>query len=576
MRYHIEYAKYKYGQVTVTGWLAGETAEAACEVWAEDSHGLRIAAVVEYTQREDVQKAFFPDQTGSRFGFRIRFALEEKQSFCLCLGEGVRIRRIRTSPARIRKDGQIPDSLRAALRQKLKKREREAGEESGSPYAAAFCSLSGRQAGDTVRPVKFSIVVPLYETDPEHLAEMLESVFDQTWENWELCLADGSVLPVCERCQDPKMSAILSGYLSDDRVRYRHLPENLGISGNSNAAFSMAEGDFTVMLDHDDVLAGDALACVAALLRRQPDLDFIYSDSDLTDPDYQYCYNPLYKPGWSPEMLYSANYITHLSVIRTGLLRKIGGWRSAYDGAQDWDLFLRAGEHTNRIERIPRILYHWRAAAGSTARNVEEKPYARRAQLQAVQDHLDRMGISGRAEFSDRESTCIRVRLSAKVSEEIRIFGAPGVRVSPEAADELRAWAALPGIGVVCPRILDREGRILSQGLLLLRDRAVPLFAGCCPGTANSLGHTDWYRDHVAAEGVCYAVSRRVWEAAGPPDRSLGALALVDFCLRAEAKGFRNLMTPFARVTGERSLSESFAPEAYRKLIKKYQAEVPE
>ena len=360
--------------------------------------------------------------------------------------------------------------------------------------------------------------------------------------------------------------------MSDFRVKYRLLPENLGISGNSNAALAMAEGDFVVMLDHDDVLAEDALSCVASAIRRRPDLDFLYSDSDLTDPDHLYCYNPLYKPGWSLEMLYSANYITHLSVLRTAFLKNLGGWRSAYDGAQDWDLFLRAGEQTDRIERIPRILYHWRAAVGSTARNVEEKPYARRAQLKAVQDHLDRMGICGRAGFSDRDGTCIRVKLSGDISKEVQLFCAPGVEVSPKAANELRSWASLPGIGVVCPRILDDSGRIVNQGLLLSKDRAVPLFAGCCPGTADSLGHTDWYRDHAAADGLCYSVSRRVWEEVGPPDASLGALAIVDFCLRAQAKGFRNLMTPFAEVRRNKSPAESFDLEAYRELLRKYQA----
>lgn len=585
MNYHIEHAKFKYDRITVTGWLTGDMAQAETSVWAEDSRGNRIPCHSERTEREDVREALFPQDTGCLFGFRIQFPAEEGKTYCLCFGDGVHTRRCRTNARQIRKKKRIPDGIKEELRLQLMARSGKPNlyeEENPSPYRGAEDYDRARQVYEKTRNVhvKFSFVIPAYNTEPEHLADMLESVWQQTYENWEICLADGSPQSLLERFReaDDTVSRALVRYLTHPRVKYTHLPENLGISGNSNAALALADGDYVVMLDHDDVLVKDALEFIVRILAQKPDADFIYSDSDLTDHDNLYEYNPLFKPAWSPETLYSANYITHLSVIRTTFLRELGGWRSAYDGAQDWDLFLRIGEHTDRIWRTPHILYHWRAAAGSTARNVEEKPYARQAQLKAVQDHLDRMGIGGRAAFADKSSTCIRVEWTEKNNSDILIHKASGVELSEEAADELRAWASLPGIGVVSPRIVDSRGRIVSQGLLLKDNDVITLFAGRFPGTANQLGHTDWYRDHVAAEPLCYAVSRQVWEQVGAPEESLGDLAMVDFCLRVEAAGYRNMMTPFARVSGEGSIGKSirlYNMGAYKKLFSKYQAEEP-
>ena len=563
------------------GWLTGDTPEMPTFIWAEDAMGRRLDCSVERREREDVRAAVFPEDTGGLFGFRICFAVAEGTAFFLCLSDGERTNRCRTDTRRVSATGRIPDSRKAQLKEtwrSLIKKDSPEGKPVVSPYGDTDRQTASSESRKGSTPL-FSIVIPACNTQGEHLADMLESVMGQTYDSWEICLADGSARSLRESCEEDQslLGRTLAGYLTDPRVRYRHLPSNLGISGNSNEALAMACGEYTVMLDHDDILTPDALACVAGMLAKRPEADFIYSDSDLTDHDYLYCYNPLFKPEWSPQMLYSANYITHLSVIRTDLLRELGGFRSSCDGAQDWDLFLRVGERTDRIYRIPRILYHWRAAEGSTARGVEEKPYARRAQLASVQGHLDRMGIAGRAVFEDRAGTCIRVELSAREHRgDVVLCTAPGVILSEEAAAELRAWAGVPGIGVVCPRVADEKGRIVSQGVLLCGDGPEALFAGSYPGTANALGHTDWYRNHVAAEPFCYAVSRQAWEEVGPPDEKLGPLAMVDFCLRMEEAGYRTLMTPFAQVTGEQSIAQAIRKEAlaaYKKRIKRYQAE---
>ncbi|MBP3701523.1 MAG: hypothetical protein J6I64_06520, partial [Lachnospiraceae bacterium] len=170
----------------------------------------------------------------------------------------------------------------------------------------------------------------------------------------------------------------------------------------------------------------------------------------------------------------------------------------------------------------------------------------------AVQDHLDRRGLPGRAAFVDEQSTCIRVMwnpdyLDKLNHDDVRIFTAPGVGLSEESAAELRAWALQPGMGVIGPRVIGPEGRIASQGIRLEIGANFPCF-GMMPGTASFGGHTDWYQDHVAPDPVCWAISRQVWQQLGGLDESWGELAVMDLCLRAQKAGYRCMVTPFAQV----------------------------
>ncbi len=548
MRYHIEHAKFQYDRITVTGWLAGDTAQAETQIWAEDGRGRRVPCQVDRTLREDVTRALFGAVESGCLGFRIRWDAEEGKKYALCFSDGKQTKRCKTDGAQIRKYRRIPDDLKDVLKLQLGK------EKIGVPLSQVL--RPGSVSGES----KFSIVTPVYNTEPEHLADMLTSIWKQTYGNWEICLADGSPVSLKEKLAvgEDTVSQILTQYLSDPRVKYIHLSENLGISGNTNAALKLAEGDFVVMVDHDDVLEVNALELVAQVIAEHPGADFIYSHSDLTDHDNLYNYNPLLKPRWSLEMLYSANYITHLSVVRTSLLRELGGWKKEYDGAQDWDLFLRIGEATREIYRIPEILYHWRAADSSTARDVGTKPYARLAQLRAVQDHLDRRGLPGKAQFVEEKSTCIRVVwdpefLDSVTEEDVILWAAPGVEISEESAAELGAWAIQPDMGIIAPRVVDSQGKIVSQGYTI-GDSMVAVCSGMMPGTAGMGGHTDWYHDHVVPEPLCFAVKRSLWQQLGGwGDREI-ELALIDLCLRAEKAGFRNMSTPFAQVVSDKEM----------------------
>ncbi|MGH2405386.1 MAG: glycosyltransferase family 2 protein [bacterium] len=243
------------------------------------------------------------------------------------------------------------------------------------------------------RPL-ISIITPTYNTPVDALRAMLDSVLAQSYPHWELCLVDGG-------SSAPAVPALLQDYASRDaRLRVRRLANNLGIAGNSNVALEMAQGEFVALLDHDDVLEPHALFAVAEALNRQPETDVIYSDHDVLSADGQVTFHPVFKPSWSPETMLSANYLTHLTVLRTALVREIGGFAPDTDGAQDWDLFLRMAEKTSRIVHLPVILYHWRSAARSTARDIRAKPKVPQTQLRVIERHLARQGlINPRARF---------------------------------------------------------------------------------------------------------------------------------------------------------------------------------
>jgi cellulose synthase/poly-beta-1,6-N-acetylglucosamine synthase-like glycosyltransferase/glycosyltransferase involved in cell wall biosynthesis len=241
---------------------------------------------------------------------------------------------------------------------------------------------------------KFSVIVPVYRVSRQVLIATVESVLAQTYEHWELCIVHADPSATANR---DYLSAVAK---SDPRIKLEFLESNLGIAGNSNRALSLSGGDFVALLDHDDTLAPFALFEMASRLNEDPSLDFIYSDKDqLSDPGGQRL-DPLFKPDWSPDILLCANYLTHLTVLRTAIVREIGGWRSETDGAQDWDLFLRVIARSSRIAHIPKVLYHWRRVATSVAAGgLQAKPYAAQAQLKVVRQLVEERGWNAHPSF---------------------------------------------------------------------------------------------------------------------------------------------------------------------------------
>jgi len=227
-----------------------------------------------------------------------------------------------------------------------------------------------------------TIVTPVFNTPVEWLTECVESVLAQTYESWELILVD-------DDSTDPEMLKCLRELgARDERIVLAKDDQRGGISAASNHGLELAEGEWVGFLDHDDVLEPDALFQNVKWLQDRRDADLIYSDEDkLTEQGFD---SPIFKPDWSPDYFLSCNYICHLTLIRRELLRKIGGFRSEFDGAQDYDLFLRIIEQTDRIDHIPRVLYHWRRSITSTADNIRRKPGSLETGRLALEAYLER------------------------------------------------------------------------------------------------------------------------------------------------------------------------------------------
>lgn len=264
---------------------------------------------------------------------------------------------------------------------------------------------------------KISVVVPLYETPERFLREMIESVQASSYENWELCLADGTPSADKEANADEisrkayALHEIVREYQKKDcrltgkgqsRIVYKKLEQNEGIAGNTNQAIAMVTGDYIAFLDHDDVITPDALYEMAARIvsgqEKKQAPDMLYSDEDKTDSMTTKFMDPHFKPDFNLDLLRSNNYITHFLVVSRKLLEKAGGIRSDYDGAQDYDFVLRCTEQAEKIEHIAKILYHWRVHELSTAGGGGTKDYAADAGKRALEDHLSRLGVKASVE----------------------------------------------------------------------------------------------------------------------------------------------------------------------------------
>jgi GT2 family glycosyltransferase len=232
----------------------------------------------------------------------------------------------------------------------------------------------------------FSVVTPVYNPPIEVLSAAIDSVISQTFKDWELVLVD-------DCSPNPEVRETLRSYAArDPRIKVIERETNGHIVKASNDGIAAARGQFIVLLDHDDLLRADALRRNADAISANEDVDYLYSDEDKIDAKGRF-YDAFRKPIWSPERLRAQNYCSHLSVLRTDLVREVGAFREGFDGSQDYDLILRVTERARRIVHIPEVLYHWRAIEGSAAAAADAKPYAVEAGRRAVEEHLQRCGI---------------------------------------------------------------------------------------------------------------------------------------------------------------------------------------
>ncbi len=416
MRYNVDVVRIREKSITLNGWAIGKTPEEKAEFSVEDGSKKPVKFKYVSTRRDDVSQIYFKEIIDRDFGFDIQFEYERGRDYYLvirCGGRKVRIkyneelitRRLSVAYKRRQKikdlmnmetvhvamDFWKENGLKALI---LKSRHKLQGIDNDYDYGEWYqltkpdeeeLETQKKEVFD-YRP-KLSIVIPAYKTPERYLKEMLQSIKDQTYQNWEVCVADGSP-------RGESSERVLKKFAEQDkRFKYVILGENKGISGNTNAAMDMATGDFIVLADHDDTIPPHALyECVKAI-NMDPEYDVIYSDEDKLDMDGKALFDPHFKPDFNPDLLTSVNYICHLFVVNRDLVDAVGGFRQEFDGAQDYDFIFRCTEAARKIYHIPKVLYHWRCHQNSTASNPESKMYAFEAGARAIKAHFQRCNI---------------------------------------------------------------------------------------------------------------------------------------------------------------------------------------
>ena len=450
---------------------------------------------------------------------------------------------------------------------------------------------------------RFSVITPVYNTDRKHLEECITSVMAQTFTDWELCLVD-------DKSPKERVRDVLRFASSiDPRVRWTSRTENGGIVSASNDGLAMAKGEFVVLLDHDDVIEPDALALVDEVLRSNLDIDYVYTDETLMTEDGKII-ERFHKPGWSPERFRHQMYVCHLSVIRRSLVLEVGGFRTGYDGSQDYDLMFRVTENARKVGHVPKLLYHWRMASTSVANNASAKPYAYDAGKRAIEAHFERIGVDTDVQRLVDFPGNYRLTRRPSVVPTVDVFvpnsGAAGAVWGLERKHHettVEALTVSPGIAVNVvglatdaalstqfnEAVLSSSADVVvltsealepsaenwaSELVQLFTDPKIGIVGGFTYSANSRLQHAGYYlhgsfldrshfrigRQHrgqralletshevAAVDWQCMAISRSLFESLGGFDETLDhPWVTVDFCLRAAELGFRTVVTPRA------------------------------
>ena len=414
MKYKIDVVRIRENTITINGWVVGRSETALVSYAVLDAEKKPVDFKLVSTRRDDVSVIYYKKTVDRDLGFDISFDYERGRDYWLVITCESSVARVRFNEELIAKRSSVAYKRREKIRDLcntetlkvaweyfrknglralyMKSSNKLKGLDNDYEYAEWYeKTRPGAQElqaqRDTVweSPVLFSIVIPVYKTPDAYLKALLDSIIAQTYSNWEVCIADGSPAG-----QDK--SRLLDTYAEKDpRIRYKVLGENLGIAGNTNAALSMASGDWVVLCDHDDLITENALYECACAVRDHPQCECIYTDEDKLDMDGGALFDPHFKPDFNIDMLCSVNYICHLFLFRREMTAICGSFDAAYDGAQDYDFIFRITEQAEQVYHIPKVLYHWRCHMNSTASNPESKLYAFEAGARAIRAHYERV-----------------------------------------------------------------------------------------------------------------------------------------------------------------------------------------
>lgn len=408
IEHYIETANLSGEHVTISGWAVGAN---EVDFQILDAAGAEIPFRIERFYRKDVAEVFEELDQNYEAGFKLVFEKGKGADFKMIMsdGKGKSIYRNRYGAVQagkknsgaglfrkvavsFRRNGFKATLLKA--KKKIFKQPENDYNKWRLNYLPTEAALKEQREETFESGPAFSVVIPLYRTPKKYLCEMIDSVLAQTYENWELCLADGGGA-------DSDLLPILEQYhAKDERIRFCSLKENLGIAENTNAAVNMARYEYIVFADHDDILPPEALYECAKAIVKDATIDMLYSDEDKVDMTGKVYFEPNFKPDFNIDLLRSMNYICHLCVVKKTLLSKAGLLQKEFDGAQDYDFILRCVENAEHIHHIPKVLYHWRCHLDSTAANPESKLYAFEAGKRAIEEHYRRVGIPAKVEHS--------------------------------------------------------------------------------------------------------------------------------------------------------------------------------
>ena len=392
------------GKISIGGWAVGNS---PCRIQVTDSKGQKLPAEVTWHYRQDLIDNYPELEGETSLGYEVTFQRPETDKVRLIVAaDGQRaVYPIRLSRglkglqgrgtglfAKVSAYFKRNGFKRTVKRVFEKLSEKMTGQQEGymawrKRYEPSREELEAQSKNVFLRQPLVSIVVPLYKTPENFLKELVRSLQEQTYRNWQLCLSDGSG-------QDSPLTGILEQLQRQEkRIRVISSGQQLDIAQNTNQAISIASGEYIAFMDHDDLLTPDALYECVRRINQEPEIDLLYSDEDKVSTDGKEYFEPHFKSDFNIDLLCSMNYFCHLVVIARSLLDRCGLLDSAYNGAQDYDLVLRASEKAEKICHIPKVLYHWRCHKDSTSENPQSKMYAFEAGMRAVQAHYDRLGI---------------------------------------------------------------------------------------------------------------------------------------------------------------------------------------
>lgn len=420
--------------------------------------------------------------------------------------------------------------------------------------AASKGSLERQSVAVYPSEILISIAVPLFNTPKQYLRQMIESVINQSYKNWELCLADAG--------DDESALDIVNGY-NDSRIKYKKLDKNYGIALNTNKAVEMAQGEYVALLDHDDILAPNLL--FEYRKRIDKGADFIYCDEasfteSIEKPDIIH-----FKPDYSPYNLRGNNYICHLSMFKKSLFDEIGGLREDFDGSQDHDLILRLTERAQSVAHVPKVLYYWRIHKNSVAMDISAKPYCINSGVLAVSSQLFRLKIEGAVSPVANGSAVYRCSYKIKGRGSCRtirhcsnkaVMGCETdfIAVVPKntglekkhictlmSLAGLDGVGAAGGIGVYKGRVSAGAVRFDGEGCMEIAMDGERVSSG---GYMQRLSYTQ----NVNALNLFAVIPRRMFELVGGFDESLNEdERLIDLCIRLRAQGLDVLLNPDVR-----------------------------